>query len=256
MRKIVIFLSLFIICSCTEHKKQKETVLVDDGLKYCYFTVNKSKYNIKSNFRLFYIQFDPKKYYIDLLLARDYQCQFLETSEYSKRSQAILAINASFFDKKFHTLGLQIQSGKLIKKVRNKFDGIFYVKNKNPNIVHPKQFKYERDISFAVQSRPRLVHEGLPILSLKKQIAKRSFIGITRDDQIVVGITENSIAYADDLAYILSLDEDSGGVNCKQALNLDGGTSSQLSFKYKGFHKEISGNSAVPNALGVFKLNN
>ncbi|HEO66301.1 MAG TPA: phosphodiester glycosidase family protein, partial [Spirochaetes bacterium] len=141
--------------------------------------------------------------------------------------------------------------GQRIRKLSQVDGGVFFIQDGIPEIVHTKDYTPHDGITTAFQCRPRLVHKGHIIDRLKHQIAKRTFIAITRDKKIIVGVTENSMAYAKDLATILALDTDAGGLGCEYALNLDGGSSSQLFIDYKGYTKEISGSVSVPNAITV-----
>ncbi len=231
--------------------KYQKSLQLDEGLKIQTLEITRSNYPVKSNFKLFTIHLDPQNYQIHLSLAKDFHHEVLKAKEYSRLSRSFLSINGGFFDKQHRPLGLQIQDGERVKKLSQVDGGVFFIKNGIPEIVHTRDYVYEKNISTALQCRPRLVHKGRIIDGLKHQIAKRTFIGITRDKQIIIGVTENSEAYAKDLATVLALDTDAGGLACEYALNLDGGSSSQLFMEYKDYTKDISGSIAVPNAITV-----
>jgi uncharacterized protein YigE (DUF2233 family) len=251
MKKAIALLIVTFILSCTPGNTGQVTL--SKGLYYNHLLVKAPKYNVRSGFDLFYVVIDPSNYKVDLLLAKDYDKSSLQMEEYLKLSHAIITINGSFFDKNYRPLGLLVKNNKLISKLRKQFDGVFYIKDSMAKIVHSNKFKYDKTISFAVQSRPRLVYKGKPMINLKRQIARRSFIGIKKNNFIVIGITENTSAYADDLAKVLALKETHGGVGCEYALNLDGGSSSQFYINYNNVKKKIGRGFAVPNAIGIFK---
>ncbi|MDH4128692.1 MAG: phosphodiester glycosidase family protein [Spirochaetota bacterium] len=258
MKQLICLLIIIPLFSCYNQYKHGEFVHLDNGFSYRYLKIKNPEYAVKESFSLFYIKIDPKKYRINLLTAKDLNTDSLYIREYCKLSNALLSINASFFYSK-GPLGLQINNGKIISNLLRTKNGdlvdggVFYIANHVPMIIHTKKFVYDTNISLAIQSRPRLVHLGKVLPRLKNQIARRSFIGITRDNYIVIGVTEDGEAYADDIGKILSMEESLGGVGCEYALNLDGGSSTQFYLNYKDFQKEIKGNQQVPNALAVFK---
>ncbi len=252
MKTVITLFILTFILSCALGDSNSHATL-NKGFYYNRLIIKAPRYKVRTGFNLFYVTIDPSKYKVNLLLAKDYNKPFLNIKEYLNLSNAIMAINASFFDKSYHPLGLQVKNNKLISKVRKQFDGVFYIRKNIAKMVHSSKFRYDKKISFAIQSRPQLVDKAKPVANLKRQIARRSFIGIKNNNLIVIGITENTSAYADDLAMILALKESYGGLGCKYALNLDGGTSSQLYINYKNFKKQINGSFGIPNAIGIFK---
>jgi hypothetical protein len=60
-------------------------------------------------------------------------------------------------------------------------------------------------------------------------------------------------AYFQDLARIFGLPESEGGLECRDALALDGGGSAQMYAEYKSLKIDIPGGWAIPNGIGVFK---
>ena len=88
---------------------------------------------------------------------------------------------------------------------------------------------------------------------MKRQIARRSAVGITYKNQVILVNTEDTDAYAQDLARIFWLSEDEGGLGCRDAMTLDGGPSAQMFVEYKSLKIDIPGGWGVPNGLGVFK---
>lgn len=256
MKNLFIITFILLTFQCSSSFNHENNLYLEKGLTANYLSISKQYYNVSEDFNLFYITIDPKHYYLDLLIARDFNKEYLKAKEFLKLSNSILTINGSFFDKDYHPLGLQIQKGKLIQDIKNIDGGVFFVKQGKAEIVHTSEFKHHKEISFAFQSRPRLVKDGKAFSNLKMQSAERSFIGITHDEKIIIGVTEDSKAYTRDLAYILALPKSKKGLNCKYALNLDGGSSSQLYIKYQDYEKSIPGTYSVPNALALFKSQN
>ena len=252
MPRIILFFIIIISLTCASRLEHDRTIVLDDGLSYRYLDIDSGKYPVKKSFSIFYVQINPDKYEIDLLRARDYKHKLMTARDFANNAQSLLVINASFFDKKLRAIGLQIKKGKRFKHVARVDGGVFYIRENQAKICHTRNYTYHKNIRLAVQGLPRLVHNGSIIERLKNRLARRSFVGVTKDNQIILGVTMNSRAYIRDLAKILALKSESGGVGCHYALNLDGGSSTQLFMKHNGFKLYVAGSSAVPNALGIF----
>lgn len=160
--------------------------------------------------------------------------------------EVLIAINGGFFDKKFRPLGLRISEGQTknhLKKIS--WWGIFLVDQGKPRIASPHQY-IPRRASFAVQSGPRLIINGR-IPSLKNGLAERSALGITNNDQVILLVTDNNRLTTNQLAEIMLAPP----LNCQNALNLDGGSSSQLIAKTHDFNLTVHGFSNVSDAILV-----
>jgi len=83
------------------------------------------------------------------------------------------------------------------------------------------------------------------VLKMKdSSAAPRSAIGVLDNHNILLAVAETPI-----------LLKDWAGLLQKQAtnvLNLDGGGSSQISVKTGDFSLQVSGDTGVPNAIGIF----
>jgi exopolysaccharide biosynthesis protein len=126
------------------------------------------------------------------------------------------------------------------------------MQDNRPRIIHTKEFQSEGNINQALQVGLRLVVEGKEKI-VKKQAARRSALGITRNRQIILLNTEDTDVYFQDLARIFRLPASEGGLECRDALALDGGGSAQMYAEYKSLIIDIPGQWAVPNGIGVFK---
>ena len=148
-----------------------------------------------------------------------------------KRSGAIAAVNGGFFDEAGAPMGLVVAGGRET--------------NSRTFRAHPPP-----KVEAALQAGPRLVVDGHP-LKLKPQVARRTAICLRSEQEVVLLVTEAVEAEA--LARWLARGERDGGLGCREALNLDGGPSSQLSIQTQTLRLEVPGGSAVPNALAVFE---
>jgi len=184
---------------------------------------------------------------LGLVMAKDLAGQHASATEYAEHSNALITINGGFFDKNYQALGLRISNGKQhspLKKIS--WWGVFYVKNNKAYVSGVRQFSADKNIDFAVQSGPRLLING-QIPSLKPGRAERSALGITKDGQVIILVTDNSPISTGELADILKAPP----LNCVNALNLDGGSSSQLHAKIQSFGLDVHGFSNVSDAIIV-----
>lgn len=178
-------------------------------------------------FELYLLRFDPKKIEIDIALPT-----VLGNSDIKTMAQdydAKVGINANFFDNNGKTLGLVIKNGRQINKLHvggQTLTGIFYIDDGNPAIVHRTE-KIPETAELAIQSGPRLMLGGkLAKLSPSEYSTRRSGIATTQDEKIIVYSTLLRFPGAT-LAQIQQMLM-SPELNIKDAINLDGGGSSQL----------------------------
>ena len=102
-----------------------------------------------------------------------------------------------------------------------------------------------------MQCGPRLVVKG-EVTRLKKQYARRSCVGLDGVGRILLVATDGSTMDATYLARVLAAPEEKSGLGCRDAMNLDGGGSTQLYVGYRGFRLDLRGAWPVPDGLGVF----
>lgn len=164
-------------------------------------------------------------------------------------NNAILGINGGFFSPELTPLGLRISGGKQFSPIKHiSWWGIFYVINHQAHIVQQSQFNFSKKISMAVQCGPRLVING-HIPKLKSGVSFRSALGITRDGKVIIAITDSFPLSTDAFAKILATSTRQGGLNCVNALNLDGGSSSQLYAQLNGFYLNLPSFVPVSDAI-------
>jgi exopolysaccharide biosynthesis protein len=113
-----------------------------------------------------------------------------------------------------------------------------------PRVITKGEYNLSPDIEMAIEAGPRLIIDG-SIPALKQTLAERTAVGITPDDKIIMLVTENYQVSMTEAAHYL-LDE-----GCNNALNLDGGSSTQLYAKIKGFEVDRGGFNGVANAVLV-----
>lgn len=190
-----------------------------------------------------------KKFKLKLALTHNDKNSFTSVRNLVEINQAILGINGGFFSPNLKPLGLRIFNGKKVSPLKHtSWWGVFYLKNNTPRIVSERQFKNSYNITFAIQSGPRLIINGR-IPSLKPGWSFRSALGITRSGDLIIAITDQLPITTKKLAKILLAPEKRGGLNCYNALNLDGGSSSQLYADISGFNLNIPSLAPVSDAI-------
>jgi uncharacterized protein YigE (DUF2233 family) len=168
----------------------------------------------------------------------------------AKRAEALLVVNANFFDADNEPLGLVVANGKTLHSAKDiSWWAVFCVKNRGAAIVPPRAYR-DGICDEAVQAGPRLVVNGT-VPKLKDESSRKTAVGLTRAGEAVFVVSEGSVRIVD-LAETFKKPEAQGGLGCPNALNLDGGSSSQLHAKSGKFTLDVPSFVRVPVGLGVF----
>lgn len=192
-----------------------------------------------------------KKNTIKLALAKDDLFPGEPIYWLAKKNHALLAVNGGFFTASWKPIGLRIQDGKVRSPIQpTPWWHIFYLKNNIPYISTERDYRLDTSVSLALQGGPRLLMNG-HIPSLKPGKAERTAIGITRDQQIIILATEHWKLSTTDLAKLFQASESQGGLNCIQALNLDGGSSTQLYANMGQFILNVSSLALITDIVYV-----
>lgn len=191
---------------------------------------------------------DLKKNQLDLVMAKSLSQPHATVDQFAHYSHALLSINGGFFDRNFHSLGLRVSHQHQLNPPKHiSWWRVFYIKTRTAHITSVRRYKKESPVDFAVQSGPRLLTKGHLTPSLKPGIAERSALGIARDGRVIILVTESSPMTTTDLAILML----SPPLNCTDALNLDGGSSSQLYAHLGTFKIYAAGFSSVSDAIVV-----
>lgn len=223
---------------------------IEEGFEYKVLRVDGPPY--QSLVKLTILRIGWEQFQVKILDSRSHGADRMEIKALAKKAQALAGINGGFFLPGFRPLGLLIIDGKEANPLRKADWGIFLVQDDLPRIIHTTEYHNGHNISQALQVGPRLVVNGRE-LQMKKQVARRSALGVTMRNQVILVATEDTGVYAQDLARILQLPESRGGLECRDAMALDGGPSTQMYAEYKGLKIDIPGRWGVPNGVGVFK---
>jgi uncharacterized protein YigE (DUF2233 family) len=223
---------------------------IEEGFEFKAFQVEGQPY--QSLIKLKILRVGLEKFQVRVLDTRVYGTDRMEIRVLAKKAEALAAINGGFFTPEYRPLGLLIMDGKEVNPLRKADWGVFLIQENKARIIHTSEFQNERNISQALQVGPRLVVNGRE-LQMKKQNARRSALGVTVKNQVILLNTDFTDIYAQDLARIFHLPESQGGLECRDAMALDGGPSAQMYADYKELKIDIPGGWGVPNGIGVFK---
>lgn len=224
---------------------------IQPGLEYTRLAVRSGLHNGNLHaFRVNLANFD-----LDLAIAEDKSDKIAAVSDLTKASHGLVGVNGGFFSQELKPLGLRISAFKQRNPLKStSWWGIFYIQDHHPYIVTKTEYQsiqHKKNIEFAVQSGPRLVISGKIPPTLKPGTDSRTAIGISSDQHVILVVTENLNLTTMQLAKLMLLPLIEGGLSCIQALNLDGGSSTQLYAKLANFSLEVKGFSAVTDAILV-----
>jgi len=221
---------------------------ISDGLFYKTLIIEKDsleKGAPPSKIHVFKI--DPSKYKLQVITADQYGLRNLDAKTMADKSGAIITFNGGFFTPEYASLGLLMNDGKVLNKMKwTSWWHIFQVKNGTPNVITKNEFLPEAAIEVAIEAGPRILAGGALIPKLKYSTTERTAIGVTSDRNILVAITDDYAVSLENLGHFLK------NLDCIELLNLDGGGSSQLYANVKKFNLLVPGFSLVANGIGVF----
>lgn len=237
------WIAVFFLCGLFSFPVHAAWQEIDDGLFYQKIVLDSGK---TPGF-LHALKINPKKFHLRPILNKNRA----SVRDMAKTSGALAVINASFFDTDGKALGLVVMDQKqILAKKDISWWSIFCVKDKSAKIFHSSQFK-SGQCDNAVESGPRLVIDGV-IPKLKEDYSRKSAVGIRHNGDVILVASDKPLAISR-LAQIFKMPENQGGLECRNALNLDGGSSSQLYVKTKKTSFHIAGFSRVPVGLGIFE---
>ena len=179
-----------------------------------------------------------------MLHAQDMGADALTARQFLEQSGATAVFNGPFFDVDGSPMGLLIVAGEQRVPLRPVDWGVFSLGDAGPAIVHTNEWKPPRGVTAAFQVGPRLVVDG-KALDLKPQSARRTALCVQEGGRIEVLVSARAI-WAQDLANFFAAE------GCVDALNLDGGTSTQLYLRRAGIVIDEPGGVPVPVAIGLF----
>ena len=165
-------------------------------------------------------------------------------------AKALIAVNGTFFSSALQPLGLLRQGSTELSPLRDADWGVLEVDGRgHARLVHTRDYDPSPEVEFAVQCGPRVVIDGR-VPRLKPQSASRTALCVRSRREVAVVVTRGPV-FADALGRWLAGPSEDGGLECTDALLLDGGPSTQLSASFGDTAVERMGGWAVPNGVGV-----
>ncbi len=177
-----------------------------------------------------------------------------EKAFYSRQCEA--GVNGGFFTRENNPLGLVVQSGRRIHTVESGsfiVSGVLYDNGRSVGLVRSRDYlKWPRErqaeVKEALQGGPFLVEKGKKIGGLdREKPAMRTFVATDGKGRWCLGVS--SALTLDELAGWLSAPGALGDFTVRDALNLDGGSSSLFWTRAGG--SVIAPIKQVRNYLGV-----
>lgn len=243
MRTRLTLLLVLFFCVWTETASAQTWTDFGKGLSYKKILLPLDATNVT----LHALKLDPKK----LRLRPIHSTTAASVKSLAEAHKAIAVINANFFDTASKPLGLVVIDGKVthpFKKIS--WWSVFCVKGDKPSILHGDAYR-DGLCDQAVEAGPRLVVNG-QIPQLKDESSRKTAIGITRDGKVVLVATDGRLPIKR-LATLFQKSEAQGGLGCPNAINMDGGTSTQIYADIGGFRLDLPSFVGVPVGLAVFK---
>jgi uncharacterized protein YigE (DUF2233 family) len=193
---------------------------------------------------------DLKQNQLSVVTARDISLKNAQAVVFARHSKALISTNGGFFDERFNPLGLRISEGRLISPLKHiSWWGVFYIADGKARITRASHFQPSKAVQFAIQSGPRLlIHGRIP--SLKIGSADRTALGTRADGSIILLVTTNAAMTTHELARLMQAPP----LSCVDAINLDGGSSSQVFAHIGSFYLNVHGFSNVSDAIIVRPL--
>lgn len=211
------------------------------GLKYQSLSLN--ELNPFAHLHAFKI--DLNRYHFRLALSEKDKA-LPNLAEIANQYNATIAINGGFFTPNINPLGLRVSNGKIRNPLKAvSWWGVFYIKANRAFITSSQTYYAKKKVDFAIQSGPRLiVNNHIP--KLKQGKAQRSALGIDKDGDVILVASEFVSLKTETLAHIMK-----NKLFCHDALNLDGGSSSQLYAQSETFKKNVYGYANISDAILV-----
>jgi uncharacterized protein YigE (DUF2233 family) len=195
------------------------------------------------------LRVDMRRCRLRVVDARQFGVARADAKTLAEKTHALGMVNGGFFGTDGKPLGLIISDGKQTNRFLKRDWGVFLVTSGRASIVHTRDYKPHPRITQALQVGPRLVVNG-QLVKLKPQSARRTALGVMKDGRVALLVSEGELRLTQ-LAETMRASESQGGLDCPNALHLDGGPSSQMFVNTPKFQLNVAGGWGVPNGVGV-----
>jgi uncharacterized protein YigE (DUF2233 family) len=226
-------------------------IQIERGLEY-----REVRLGFSSAQSIFQLRCDPALTRLGLINAADYRQKSLKVEELAARSHCWAAVNGGYFDGDDKAMGYQRDWKRVLSNVTRSaglFGGVFVVGPRGPELLGREDFT-PGSYSFAMQCGPRLIYKGDYVKGIHTdRPTRRTGIGVDRKGRIFLYATGVAahFTFAQTQAWLCG-PSTQGGLQAWGVLNLDGGSSTQMSVQARKVTQEIVGWAGVPVAIGVF----
>ena len=244
--KIIVLVTLWII---TNHCSMALTTwrTVAPGIQYT--ELHPLQLNPLAKIHAFKV--DLLHYRLVSTFARELQQPIATVRVFAQHQPSLINVNGGFFTPLLQPLGLRINNKEVKSPLKTiSWWGVFYTVGEHAYVVSSRNYKPNSQIDFAIQGGPRLIVNGR-IPRLKVGEDQRTALGIDRSGDVVILVTDNLALTTTELARIMRRSESRNGLDCLQALNLDGGGSTQMYAHFEQLTVNILGLTGVTDALQV-----
>ena len=208
-------------------------------------------HNLKPLGKIHAFKVDLTKYKLALGFAKDFEQSIATVHSFAKKTQSLITTNGGFFTPSLEPLGLRIHNRKVKNPLKSiSWWGVFYTLGDHAYVVPSRSYKPNNAIDFAIQGGPRLIVNG-HIPRLKAGRDQRTALGITREGDIIILVTDNLAMTTTELAHLMRRNYHRGGLNCLNALNLDGGSSTQMYAHIHKFTVNVVGLTGVTDVVQI-----
>ncbi|OGV26538.1 MAG: hypothetical protein A3F18_01805 [Legionellales bacterium RIFCSPHIGHO2_12_FULL_37_14] len=232
----------FLACFLLHATSSYAWKVINAGIEYLDIPSPTSQW---SHIHIFKIKLNRNQFYLSS--AHDLGLKNAFVWELGEAQNATIAINGGFFDANFRPLGLRIHKNIKYNSLKPvSWWGVFYIDNDKADILAQANFPNNKDVTFAIQSGPRLLING-EIPPLKPGKDERTALGVNAQGEVFILVTEHNPISTHELAEIMQKPP----ISALNALNLDGGSSTQLYVNSPELHLDIHGFSMVADAVIV-----
>lgn len=222
------------------------------GFSRAYYTIDTGKVIFKPQVIL--LRFHLDHFSFRTATASELGLARTDIKQLTQRLGGVAGINANFFDERGLPIGLIVANGTRFQNIHqggNVLTGIFTIENEVAHISHRSEFRGS-SVSQGLQAGPRLINNAQAVnIASANTASRRSGVAITKSGEVIIFATSLRFPGA-----TLSQIQDmllQSSLNITQALNFDGGGSSQLYVAPMNGKEEIflSGGDAIPVGLVV-----
>lgn len=210
-----------------------------------------------SSSRMASVRLDPAQFHIRLLWQVNKSVFSSRAHQIAEKTKAAVVVNAGYFDENGRPLGY-FRSGDTVYNSRLLFRGrrralhlgaVFYVRKKSGKVgITTREAFDSKGVRDAFQAGPYLVRSGKPDPGLDayrefRRPDRRTILALGKDKRLLFLVSEETgrgISWCE-LQYFLTRPKSEGGLDAAEAMNLDGGSSSQLYVKGNSASRQMKG---------------